>query len=594
MPLMPIIQTTCNLAKFFQEMRCTAEWKRGEISNFAYLIKLNIFSGRTFNDPSQYPLFPWVLADYTSAELNLSSDESYRDLTKPIGAIGETRLDGLLRRMEEVTDEPQYLFSSYAICPLHIYLWLIREEPFTSLHILIQNGKFDHANRIFASVNEFWMAGLKNFNNYRELVPEFYFSPDFLVNENGFDFGETSRKQKVCDVELPSWAHGSPFEFIYLMRKAMESDYVSANLNHWIDLVWGYKQRGPEAMKSFNVYKSDLYDSIWTSATLSDPLRRGEIEAAMMHVGQIPPQMFTKRHPSRIRKQISPQISQTLVISFGSKETARAAYVSACSKTEIQGKICIDRSIFKLRLPVAEKVQLVKRENVVLVDEPVLTFASEDIFLLESGTVLGLQNLSGRASVVSSDNGIIAIVVDDATLVVINPNTRFTIPFYGEVICCCAVSETFKIAVCGTIAGHLVIISVYNGTKVNVVDLQGLQPILVAISPGWGFIVAHGISQNRERFLTVHSVNGKFIRKVRIPFRIRSWCCWSSRESFDYLVMGSDDGKVFVTEVFYCDIKEAIHRGNSPVLALTYHLDCAVAIAVHENGSMAYIPCLNP
>ena len=36
------------------------------------------------------------------------------------------------------------------------------------------------------------------------------------------------------------------------MRKALESDYVSNNLNNWIDLIFGYKQRGEEAIKSFN------------------------------------------------------------------------------------------------------------------------------------------------------------------------------------------------------------------------------------------------------------------------------------------------------------------------------------------------------
>jgi hypothetical protein len=58
--------------------------------------------------------------------------------------------------------------------------------------------------------------------------------------------------------------------------------------------------------------------------------------------------------------------------------------------------------------------------------------------------------------------------------------------------------------------------------------------------------------------------------------------------------MGSDEGKVFVTEVFYCEIREAIHRGNSAVLALAYHTDCAVAVAVHQNVSMVYIPCPIP
>lgn len=41
-------------------------WQRREISNFEYLMYLNSLAGRTHSDLMQYPVFPWVLADYHS------------------------------------------------------------------------------------------------------------------------------------------------------------------------------------------------------------------------------------------------------------------------------------------------------------------------------------------------------------------------------------------------------------------------------------------------------------------------------------------------------------------------------------------------
>lgn len=43
---------------------------------------------------------------------------------------------------------------------------------------------------------------------------------------------------------LPPWAKGSARVFISKHREALESDFVSENLHHWIDLIFGYKQRG--------------------------------------------------------------------------------------------------------------------------------------------------------------------------------------------------------------------------------------------------------------------------------------------------------------------------------------------------------------
>ena len=36
------------------------------------------------------------------------------------------------------------------------------------------------------------------------------------------------------DVLLPPWSNGDPRAFVRILREALESTYVSANLHHWI------------------------------------------------------------------------------------------------------------------------------------------------------------------------------------------------------------------------------------------------------------------------------------------------------------------------------------------------------------------------
>lgn len=59
-------------------------WQDGAITNFDYLMQLNKLAGRTFNDLMQYPIFPFVLSDYTSESLDLLAEKTFRNLRKPI------------------------------------------------------------------------------------------------------------------------------------------------------------------------------------------------------------------------------------------------------------------------------------------------------------------------------------------------------------------------------------------------------------------------------------------------------------------------------------------------------------------------------
>ena len=49
-----------------------------QVSNFEYLMFLNREAGRSFNDLTQYPVFPWVIQDYESPSLNMTDPAVFR------------------------------------------------------------------------------------------------------------------------------------------------------------------------------------------------------------------------------------------------------------------------------------------------------------------------------------------------------------------------------------------------------------------------------------------------------------------------------------------------------------------------------------
>eukprot|EP01114_Cavostelium_apophysatum_P013271 TRINITY_DN3174_c0_g1_i1.p1 TRINITY_DN3174_c0_g1~~TRINITY_DN3174_c0_g1_i1.p1 ORF type:complete len:1478 (-),score=496.95 TRINITY_DN3174_c0_g1_i1:150-4583(-) len=290
-----------NADKLVSKLKLTKQWRDREISNFQYLMMLNTISGRTFNDLNQYPVFPWVLQDYTSSSLDLNNPAIYRDLTKPIGALNESRLQGFVERYQNFDDPniPKFHYGTHYSNAGGVLFYLMRTEQFTSYFAQLGDGKFDHPERQFASLEKTWNGCLTNNNNVKELTPEFYYFPEFLVNTNNIDFGSTRVEGKISNVILPPWAD-SPDNFIRLNRAALESEYVSAHLDEWIDLIWGYKQQGPEAEKACNVFFYLTYPDQIDLDAIEDPIEKTSIEAQVLNFGQCPNVLFFKKHPKRL------------------------------------------------------------------------------------------------------------------------------------------------------------------------------------------------------------------------------------------------------------------------------------------------------
>ncbi|KAI4388687.1 hypothetical protein MLD38_000993 [Melastoma candidum] len=285
------------------EMAETARdrWRRREITNFEYLMLLNTLAGRSYNDITQYPVFPWILADYSSEFLDFNKSSTFRDLSKPIGALDLKRFEVFEDRYRNFSDPdiPSFYYGSHYSSMGIVLYYLLRLEPFTALHQNLQGGKFDHADRLFQSIEVTYKNCLSNTSDVKELVPEFFYMPEFLLNSNSYYIGVKQDGEPIGDVCLPPWAKGSPDEFINKNREALESEYVSSNLHHWIDLIFGYKQRGKPAVEAANVFYYLTYEGAVDLESTEDDLQRSAIEDQIANFGQTPIQIFRKKHPRR-------------------------------------------------------------------------------------------------------------------------------------------------------------------------------------------------------------------------------------------------------------------------------------------------------
>ncbi|XP_053167816.1 neurobeachin isoform X7 [Hemicordylus capensis] len=286
--------------QLYKSSNMTQRWQRREISNFEYLMFLNTIAGRTYNDLNQYPVFPWVLTNYESEELDLTLPGNFRDLSKPIGALNPKRAVFYAERYETWEDDqtPPYHYNTHYSTSACTLSWLVRIEPFTTFFLNANDGKFDHPDRTFSSVARSWRTSQRDTSDVKELIPEFYYLPEMFVNSNGYNLGVREDEVVVNDVELPPWAK-KPEDFVRINRMALESEFVSCQLHQWIDLIFGYKQRGPEAVRALNVFHYLTYEGSVNLDSITDPVLREAMEAQIQNFGQTPSQLLIEPHPPR-------------------------------------------------------------------------------------------------------------------------------------------------------------------------------------------------------------------------------------------------------------------------------------------------------
>lgn len=301
-------------------------WMQGELSNYQYLFFLNQFAGRTLKDITQYPVFPWILKDYSSDTLNLNAPDSYRDLSKPIGALDPHRLAVFQKRMVDLGFPPEeaFLYGTHYSTPAYVLFFLVRAQP--DLMLCLQNGRFDEPDRLFNSISEASDSVLKNPADLKELLPEFFDTSgkpgEFLKNSYSLELGMKQDGTAVDDVQLPKWA-SSPEDFIRKNREALESDYVSDHLHSWIDLIFGCKSRGEAALQADNLFHPLTYEGAVKLEEVEDLAQREALEAQINEFGQTPPQIFKEPHPKRFSMANFVQAKENII--FNSVEPSASS-----------------------------------------------------------------------------------------------------------------------------------------------------------------------------------------------------------------------------------------------------------------------------
>ena len=337
------------------------EWQNNNISTFEYLMWLNIFAGRSFNDLTQYPVFPWIITNYQSEELN--EKEDLRDLSIPVGMFDfnekaemrkETfiefyntlkndlkestpnfdyneyleKLDSYIEHFNnkkskkdkdlessqiaeesnpkiEINQLPYYYGSHYSN-PTYVSHYLTRLFPHASISIEIHGDKFDDPNRMFFSLNRTFETASTLKDDIRELIPEFFVLPEMFLNNNNFNLSQDKMDSEgkriiINEVELPPWANNRNINFVIEMRKNLEK--TTLKINKWVDLIFGYLQKGQKAEENHNIFMLNTYENMVNIENIKEDDEKNAL-MRLVEVGVTPIQILSSESKTRDINQI--------------------------------------------------------------------------------------------------------------------------------------------------------------------------------------------------------------------------------------------------------------------------------------------------
>ena len=318
------------------------EWCEYKISTLAYLMWLNVLGNRSYSDINQYPIAPWLFMKYNQNEMITINDvNDLRNLSLPMGMIvlderSERRINNFKETYEtlkseyddmikeengnDIKEEMKYtldpitnnqkphFYGTHYSNPTYVSHYLMRMFPYANIAIEIQGTRFDDPDRLFISIAKSFESCVTMTTDVRELIPEFFYIPDFLMNVNNLNLDQVIDNdnnnlsnmsvKKVNNVSLPKWCNSLPTMFIIKQRLQLENINTNSNLPNWINLIFGYYQRSPKAETQYNLFMANTYKNEVNISKIESKDNRDAL-MRIVELGITPDQLFTEKASSR-------------------------------------------------------------------------------------------------------------------------------------------------------------------------------------------------------------------------------------------------------------------------------------------------------
>ena len=244
-----------NPIEYFEKKKYSNKWQDGAITTLDYLLLINKFSDRSYNVLSHYLILPWLMKN-NEDRYNI---QNRRDFSIPALVESREELEKILKEDEwegYICHFPN-LYSNY----MYANHFLFRIYPYINNQIKLQDEKFDEPGRQFHSLETTFLVFKENPQINMEVVPEFYFIPEFFLNLNHCFYGNFMKNGTCFLINNLGIEPNFHFllEIINYHQLNINSEFFSSQINKWIDYVFGENQLS-DKKDDINYFPYECYE----------------------------------------------------------------------------------------------------------------------------------------------------------------------------------------------------------------------------------------------------------------------------------------------------------------------------------------------